>query len=297
MIGKTTIGRTFKGCCAYNMEKVEQGKGEIVFSQGVRDYNQRGMVADFVRQSQMNPELSRSVWHTAISFDPQDEARLKANPGLVESVARDYLAGMGLDQTQHVVIRHQDTEHSHFHIIANRVANDGQTISDSHNYKRSQKLLREIEQRHELTPMQEQRQRTKTEHLPEGDRQRIEMRDQVRQALSESTQGVTFREKLGSHGIKAIINHDKDGFARGVTFERTIQDEQGNEKQIAFKGSKLHQSLSIIKVKEQLIKNSGISQRLPPMSPDMKNAQRHAIKEKAPENEENTPKKGYRRRM
>ena len=138
MIGKTTIGRSFKGCVAYNMEKVEQGKGDILFSQGVRDYDQRGMVADFVRQTQMNSELSRSVWHTAISFDPQDEARLKANPQLVESVAKDYLQGMDLGQTQHVVIRHRDTEHSHFHIIANRVANDGHTVGDSHNYSRSQ---------------------------------------------------------------------------------------------------------------------------------------------------------------
>jgi hypothetical protein len=294
MIGKTTIGRSFKGCCAYNMDKVEQGKGEIVFSQGVRDYDQRAMVADFVRQSQMNPELSRSVWHTAISFDPQDEARLKANPGLVQSVARDYLAGMGLDQTQHVVIRHRDTEHSHFHIIANRVGDDGQTVSDSNNYKRSQKLLREIEQRHQLTPMQEQGQRAKIDHLPEGDRQRIEMRDQVRQALSESKEAMTFREKLGTYGINVIMNRDKDGFARGITFERTIQDEGGKEKQVAFKGSKLHQSLSVIKIQEQLIKNSGMSQRLPPMSPDMKNAERHAIKEKEPENEENTQRRGYR---
>ena len=75
MIGKTSIGRSFKGCCAYNMQKVEMGKGEILLSQGVRDFDQQAMVADFVRQAQMNPDLSRSVWHTAISFDPQDEAR------------------------------------------------------------------------------------------------------------------------------------------------------------------------------------------------------------------------------
>lgn len=294
MIGKTNIGHSFKGCVAYNMGKVEQGKGEIVVSQGVRDYDQRAMVADFMRQSQLNPELSRNVWHTAISFDPQDEARLKANPQLVQSVAKDYLEGMGLDQTQCVVIRHRDTEHSHFHIIANRVADDGQTVSDSHNYKRSQHLLREIEQRHQLTPMQEQGQRAKTEHLPESDRHRIEMRDDVRQSLNESGTMIGFREKIGSQGITMIVNRDKGGLPRGITFERTVRDEQGNEKQTAFKGSKLHQSLSVRNVLEQLIKNSGISQHLPPLSPEMKNNGGYVVREKEQESEEKTQRRGYR---
>ena len=42
MIGKTSIGRSFKGCCSYNMEKVEMGKGEVLMSQGVRDYERGG---------------------------------------------------------------------------------------------------------------------------------------------------------------------------------------------------------------------------------------------------------------
>jgi len=294
MIGKTTIGRSFKGCVAYNMEKVEQGKGEIIFSQGVRDYDQRGMVADFLRQTQMNPELSRSVWHTAISFDPQDEARLKTNPGLVQSVAKDYLTGMGLDQTQHVVIRHRDTEHSHFHIIANRVGDDGQAISDSHNYKRSQKLLREIEQRHQLTPMQEQGQRAKIDHLPEGDRQRIEMRDQVRASLSRSTTGQELRADLGQRGITMIVNKDQAGQPRGVSFERSGQ---GEGKGVAFKGSKLHQKLSIGGIQKQLGENAEQRQKQAKTNEIKENRHGYPIREKGQENEENTPNQGYRRRM
>lgn len=294
MIGKTTIGRSFKGCVAYNMEKVEQGKGEILFSEGVCDYEQRGMVADFMRQCLMNPELSRSVWHTAISFDPQDEARLKGNPGLVESVAKDYLAGMGLDQTQHVVIRHRDTEHSHFHIIANRVANDGQTVSDSHNYSRSQKLLRELEQRHQLTPMQEQGQRAKIDHLPEGDRQRIEMRDQVRQSLSRSTTGQELRDDLGQLGITMIVNKDQAGQPRGVSFERLGQ---GEEKGVAFKGSKLHQKLSMGGIQQQLSENAEQRQKQAQTNEIKTDRHGYPIREKGQEIKKKEPKRGFGRRM
>ena len=57
MIGKTSIGRSFKGCCG--LQHAESGNGERgnLLSQGVRDFDQQAMVADFVRQAQMNPDL------------------------------------------------------------------------------------------------------------------------------------------------------------------------------------------------------------------------------------------------
>lgn len=255
MIAKTTIGRSFKGCCGYNMEKVAQGQGEVLLSQGVRDYSQSAMVADFVRQAQMNPDLSRSVWHTAVSFSPQDEARLTADPRLMAQVATDYLAGMQLADSQYVVIRHRDTGHSHFHIVANRVANDGQTVGDGHNFSRSETLLRAIEAKYELTPMIEQAQRQSLKRVPERDRQRIALRDQVRTCLSESTTPGELSQRLSRHGVRLIVNQDGSGQPRGITFEQTTQDEQGQAVITAFKGSKLHQSLGIGQIGEQLAEN------------------------------------------
>ncbi len=255
MIAKTTIGRSFKGCCAYNMQKVETGKGQVLMSQGVRDYALNPMVADFVRQAQMNPELTRSVWHTAISFDPKDEARLQLQPQLMKDVASEYLTGMGLDQSQYVVIQHQDTAHSHFHIIANRVASNGQSISDSHNYNRSEKLLREIEQKHSLTLMKEQGYRLSLEYVPERDHHRLEMRNEVRQSLERSTTSAELKADLAQRGIEVIVNRDQAGKARGLSFERMSQDQNGEEIKVAFKGSKLHQSLSLGHIQDQLLEN------------------------------------------
>ena len=260
MIGKTSIGRSFKGCCAYNMAKVEQGQGTVLFSQGVRDYDRAGMVADFVRQAQMNPDLGRSVWHTALSFNPQDEARLGTDPQLMHQVARDYLTGMGLAHSQYVVIEHRDTGHRHFHIIANRVDNQGQTVSDSHNYSRSETLLRQIEAKYGLTPMSEQAQRQGLEKLPERDRSRIEMRDQVRESLSRSTTGGELREDLARHGITMLVNRDQAGQPRGISFERVSQDEGGGAVKTAFKGSKLHQQLGIHQLQAQLGHNARLRQ-------------------------------------
>lgn len=290
MIAKTSIGRSFKGCCGYNMQKVEKGKGEVLISQGVRDYDQKAMVADFTRQAKMNPDLSRSVWHTAVSFSPQDEARLRTNPELMKQVASDYLKGMGLDQSQYVVIRHQDTNHSHFHIVANRVANDGQTVSDSHNFSRSEQLLRQIEQKYQLTPMIEQAQRRSLEKVPERDRQRIELRDQVRDSLSRSTSGVELREDLCQQGIRMIVNQDSAGKPRGITFEQTRQSESGESITTAFKGSKLHQNLSLGNIQHQLALNQQQrEQQRKQEAQKSAQAQQTAQKQSNPSTSEKTP--------
>jgi hypothetical protein len=297
MIGKTTIGRSFKGCCSYNMEKVEKGKGEVILSQGVRDYERGAMVADFVRQAQMNPDLSRSVWHTAISFNPQDEARLQTNPQLMHKVASDYLKGMGLDQSQYVVIRHRDTAHAHFHIVANRVANDGQTVSDSHNYSRSEALLRQIEQQYQLTPMNEQAQRQSLDNLPDRDCSRIEMRDQVRKSLSRSASGQELRADLARQGINMIVNRGQDGQPRGISFERVSRDENGEEVRVAFKGSKLHQQLGISQLQAQLAQNAQQRQKQAAEAEKEKERVKAQPVEKSPQIEEKQVKRGYGRSL
>lgn len=297
MIGKTSIGRSFKGCCAYNLQKVEMGKGEILLSQGVRDYELGAMVADFVRQASMNPDLSRSVWHTAVSFDPKDEARLRADPQLMHRVASAYLTGMGLDQSQYVVIRHTDTSHAHFHIVANRVRGDGQTVSDGHNFSRSEKLLRQIEQTYQLTPMKEQAQRQRLENLPDRDRSRIEMRDQVRESLSRSTTNEELGAALASHHISMIVNRDQAGQPRGISFEQVKTEENGEEIRIAFKGSKLHQDLGMGRIQEQLRQNVLLRQKQA-IEIDKEKERVRALKpEIAPQIEQKQLKRGLSRRM
>lgn len=297
MIGKTSIGRSFKGCCGYNMEKVEKGKGEVILSQGVRDYEQKAMVADFVRQAQLNPDLSRSVWHTAISFDPQDEARLQVNPDLMKQVAGDYLRGMGLDQSQYAVIQHRDTGHSHFHIIANRVANDGQTVSDSHNYSRSETLLRQIEQKYALTSMNEQAQRKSLENVPERDRERLAMRDQVRESLSRSASGQELRDDLVRHNISMIVNRDKAGQPRGISFEQVKQSDNGEEIRTAFKGSKLHQNLGIAQLQQQLGLNAQLRQQQALAAAKEQERVKAQKIEKSQQIDDKSLKRGYGRRM
>jgi hypothetical protein len=246
MIGKTSIGTSFGGCVAYQYEKVEKGIGEVLLSQGVRDYNREEMTADFNAQRKMNPNLGQAVWHTSISFKPEEVARLDSEK--MKAIAQDWLKGMNLDQTQYAVIRHTDTDHPHFHIIANRVANDGQTISDSHNYARSQKLLRELELKHGLSVVQDLKQehRLSLAHVPEPDRTRIGLRDEVRSLVASARSLEELRQGVQAKQIKMEIGTNPAGEPVGVRFEQNGY---------RFKGSELDRALSMAQITHKLSLN------------------------------------------
>lgn len=223
MIGKTTIGTSFGGCVRYQFEghknKGEEKKAEVLEAVGVRGESADRMIADFNRGRKLNPELGRAVWHTSISFNPDDAPQLTNEKML--AVAQDYVAGMGLDQTQYVLIRHHDQPHPHVHLIANRVDNRGKTISDSHNYARSQALLQELSIKHGLTPVAERRPgKQRAEQLQGADLSRHQIRQVISQALSQCSTTQQFEQQLKTQGIGYQLRRNEAGKSVGISFSK-----------------------------------------------------------------------------
>ncbi|MCX6212777.1 relaxase/mobilization nuclease domain-containing protein [Spirosoma sp.] len=249
MIGKTSIGTSFGGCVRYQFEghkhSQEQKQAEVLEAVGVRMSSASSMTADFNRGRLLNPDLGRAVWHTSVSFNPDDAAKLTNEKML--AVAQDYVTGMGLDQTQYVIIRHHDQPHPHFHLIANRVDNQGQTISDSHNYARSQALLKELSIRHELTPVAERRaHKQRPDQLQGADRSRHQIRQTLEQVLASCTSGQAFAERVQAQGITYQVRQNEGGKAVGVSFAK-----DGH----TFKGSDIARQYSYAGIVKQLEAN------------------------------------------
>ncbi|KAB7725231.1 relaxase/mobilization nuclease domain-containing protein [Rudanella paleaurantiibacter] len=249
MIGKTTIGTSFGGCVRYQFEghknSQEEKRAEVLEAVGVRADSAASMTADFNRGRKLNPELGRAVWHTSISFNPDDAPRLTNEKML--AVAHDYVAGMGLDRTQYAIIRHHDKEHPHFHIIANRVANDGQTISDSHNYKRSEHLLKQLSQKHELTPVQGKRpDRIHEEQLRGADKTKHEIYQAAHRALDGCQSAQQFADRMREQGITYQVRRNAAGKQTGISFEK------GGH---CFKGSEIDRKLSLSGIVSQIERN------------------------------------------
>ena len=72
--------------------------------------------------------LKNPTYHTSLDFAHEDTPKL--TDGLMAEIVREYMKRMGIVDTQYIVCRHTNREHQHLHIVANRVDNDGNTISD-----------------------------------------------------------------------------------------------------------------------------------------------------------------------
>ena len=137
MIAKAVKGRGFRGALAYDLGKEE---GQILDTnmagQGIRQ-----LAAEFGAIRKMRPNLERAVLHVSLSAALGE----KLTDEQWAAIGRQYLEGMDFVHNQYVITRHQDTEHEHIHILANRITNTGKVVSDSKDYERQEVLMRVIE--------------------------------------------------------------------------------------------------------------------------------------------------------
>jgi hypothetical protein len=112
MMGKIVkSGRSFKGCVEYCMLK---NKAELLYADGVRADNIGQAIADFNMQRKLNPGLGQAVGHIALNFSPEDAAKL--NDDRMLAIAQQYLQKMKIQDTQMLIVKHNDTGHPHLHV-------------------------------------------------------------------------------------------------------------------------------------------------------------------------------------
>ena len=226
MIAKVSIGRSFGGCLTYLFEGhkgTEQGakQAEVLASYGVRIESVAMMTTDFNRGRLQNADLGRAVWHTALAFHPEDAAKI--DNARIEEIARGYMARMSMDaeRDQWVLIRHHDTQHSHAHLVVNRVQPGGSTVSDQFSHERSKQAAESLSKTYGLTVASE-----KGKDLKLTNRQALPGHDQARYAIfaaiTEALPGAgSFQElgaRLADQGIRLRTQEGK-GNVQGVVFE------------------------------------------------------------------------------
>lgn len=118
-------GKSFAGACRYLCSNCE--RAEVIFSEGIRDYDHACMAADFESQRQLNPGLKSPVQHIILSWC---NGELIDNEKMSE-IALEYLKRIQVSNTQFVIVRHNDRDNPHAHILFNRVDNEGRTIKDN----------------------------------------------------------------------------------------------------------------------------------------------------------------------
>lgn len=146
MIGKQIIGKNFTKLLNYLFSK----EGASLIGSNMMGKTPQELAVEFRSFLHLNNRVQKPVYHAALSI-PKSEALSDAQ---WLDIGLDYLKGMGFDQNQFAIFRHTDCDHDHIHIAASRIKLNikGNCVSDSWNYRRSEKLIEQLEEKYGLTP-------------------------------------------------------------------------------------------------------------------------------------------------
>jgi Relaxase/Mobilisation nuclease domain len=283
MIIKSKMGSGIRGTIDYlfDGEKQEQGaeqakqqqekQAKVLLCEGLSEpmdawdlAGRKALVKDFKMQAELNPSLRKNVQHTIISFAKTDPI----SPEKMVSVSEDYIKRAGLSNTQYIAIRHEDREHQHVHIVANRVDNNGKTISDQFIKMRDIERAQVLARKYDLTPTLSREKskkgvanevfherKDKGKNLSLTNQERLSPDQKVKYEIYESLNKYTsgkertsdlesLRKKLEKDKI-AMMLHEKDGKRIGISFAK------GDYK---FSGVQVDKGYSLSKLEEKLVR-------------------------------------------
>lgn len=272
MIGNMTKGGNAGGLlhyCYYDKENLSRQerehlspgdvRGEILYVQHLSLETKpdgRFDMEELARQmktcANQNKNLKDYVWHQSFSFPPGE------NPtkDKVVELSQDFVKEFGFSDNQVIVFRHKDTEHAHFHIVANRIDAAGKTTAqDSFSHLKTGEFCRDMELKHgfqitqnmkALSPKKAKRKAASKSNVAD------KLRDKIDASLPKCKTMQELSEMLKKQKVKVYVG-------RGIAF---VDKETGSK----FKGSDLGREYSLTKVKEglgqELQKKGQIKQKL-----------------------------------
>ncbi len=210
-------------------------KARLIDSKDVRLDSNTTITASMQGQADDKPgrKLANPVYHISLNFAIEDKARLTDD--LMTEIAREYMRRMGIVNTQYIVCRHTDTAHPHLHIVANRVDNDGHTISDSNDSRRSVDICRQLTQEYGLR-IANGKDKVRRDRLRGKDMVRYRIYDAVRAALATCRSWSELDKTLSRQGIQIRFRYDT-GRGRIIGISFTTDG-------CTFSGSKIDRSMS-----------------------------------------------------
>lgn len=138
MIAKTKKGNSFTGLIQY-LTKGE--RGQVLSFHNLSSETLEEAASEMVVGAAMSSRTTRPVMHISVSY-AKSESPCR---GQMQDDAASILKSLGLSKNQAIVVAHDDQDHTHFHIAANRVGENAKAVPDSNSYPKIEATLRQIE--------------------------------------------------------------------------------------------------------------------------------------------------------
>ena len=164
MVAKINIGSSLFGALSYNQEKIDQKEGKVLFSNRIiqdmdGSYNMFLNMKSFEPYLDANKRTEKPILHISLNPHPDD----KLTDEQLSNIAQEYMDKMGYGDQPYLVYKHEDIDRHHLHIVSVRVDEYGKKLNDSFEKRRSDAIRKELEQKYNLIPAEQQKQ---TNSLP-----------------------------------------------------------------------------------------------------------------------------------
>ena len=153
MVAKISIGSSLYGALAYNAQKVNAGEGKLlatnrVFDGGDGQMDCTRLLRDFCNCMPENVRTRNTVIH--VSLNPHPDDRLTDME--MANIAQIYMERLGYGNQPYVIVKHEDIDRHHVHIVSVNVDEKGKRIDRDFLFRRSERIRKELEKEFHLHP-------------------------------------------------------------------------------------------------------------------------------------------------
>ena len=151
MVAKITIGSGLFGAIKYNADKVNEGRGQLldtnkIFNDGTGKVDIAQALHDFERHMPLQMRTEKPVIHVSLNPHPDDRLTDKE----LTEMAHEYMQRMGYGDQPYIIVKHEDIDRHHLHIVSVRVDEQGKRINSDFTHKRSLAIVQDFERRYAL---------------------------------------------------------------------------------------------------------------------------------------------------
>ena len=221
MITKVSQGKGFRGVLDYLLSR---DKAKIIAG-NMAGTNVRDLSTEFGVSRQLRRDIAKPVFHASLSLPPNE--RLDDETWFC--VAGSYLKKMGFNnEHQFVLVKHNDTDHDHVHLVVSRISLAGKVWKDSLSIRRSHNAARAIEKEFGLAvvnsnPEEFGKPKLKRSEVEKALREneppvKLIVSEAVKESVKDRPDMKTFIDRLDKQGIIAIPNVASTGRMNGFSF-------------------------------------------------------------------------------
>lgn len=244
MVAKISLGSSLYGAIVYNGEKINKEKGRVldtnkIYNDGSGNIDIHRVFEDFKRWMPQHTRAEKTMMH--ISLNPHPDDRLSEMQ--YTQLAHEYMEKMGFAEMPYIIVKHEDIDRHHIHIVALRVRPDGSCISDKNNFYRSKEITRELEKKYGLHTAERQK------ITPDMPIKKIDPSGDIKRQVANTVKMVGMRYKFQTIGeynaILGLFNircEPTDGRVNGREYHGLVYfatDDNGKTIASPFKASRL----------------------------------------------------------